>query len=555
MGTVTVNSVTINNSAAKSGGQFGPFYNSFNSITSIDFGQIPWTNNSMYRACRDCYTLNSVSNLNPNITNMRETFSTWAANEQFGCSLAEPPTIPNSVIDMGHTFYACHNLKNAPIIPPNVTTLDYTFYYCKNITIAPIIPNKVKSMCNTFAACYNLTSTPIIPDSVLSMEGTFLACYNLTSAPVIPTSVTILNSTFQGCNNLSGNIYIYSIQINNAVNCFYSTTAAKNVYIPFNAVLGIYTPTYNAFFNAGYKTSSTQHGVTIKENPHFINYNNWWVCDYDGYIYKYLGSDSPTAITLPNSINNISTTFSPINTLSHEITSFNFNGASCSNLVGLFSGCSLLTEVTNMNTSIQITNMQSTYYNCQTLTTVPAIPNTVITLRSTFMNCQALSNFPEIPDSVTDMSSTFDNCLSLTNAANLISNSVVNMGQTFIRCNNLVIAPAIIPNSVTDIGAAFYGCTSLITAPIIGENVTNMYLTFYLCASLSGNVYIKSKNITIASSCFTGSHAARKNVYIPFTYPNGVYTQTYNSFTREGYKTDGSYQNVYLMNYTDLYSE
>ena len=494
MTTVTINSLVINNSAAKSGAQFGPFYNSFNSITSIDFGQVPWTNKSMYRACYDCYTLSAVSNLNENITNMRATFSCWAANDQFGCKLEEPPTIPNSVIDMGYTFYGCFKLKNTPVIPPNVTSLDYTFYYCKNITAAPVIPNKVSTMSYAFSSCYNLASAPIIPNSVTRMTGTFGYCYDLTSAPIIPNPVGFLDSTFVGCNNLSSDIYIYSTCINNAINCFYDTTAAKNVYVPFNAALEIYTPTYNAFVNAGYTTSSIQHGVTLKECPNFENYNNWWICNYDGFIYNYITDIIPTTLSFPNNINGKSTSFIGVNAF--------YGGSSATMANGR--------------------NIQTFEFNNATI-----LGNSVGNM---FMYCTALNTVSNLifPDNITDYQ------------------------RVFMHCAELTSVPAL-SNTAVDLYEAFEYCNKLITAPIIPNSVTRMYGTFGYCNALMGNIYIYSNQITEASYCFSNFGAVPiKNVYIPFFYEDGRHTKTYNAFIAAGYKTDGSVANVYLKDLATL---
>jgi hypothetical protein len=61
-----------------------------------------------------------------------------------------------------------------------------------------------------------------------------------------------------------------------------------------------------------------------------------------------------------------------------------------------------------------------------------------------------------------------------------------------------------------------------------------MFLAFAWCTNLIGNIYIGSENITNAEACFYNT-ALEKNVYIPFTYANGVNTLTYNAFTNYGY--------------------
>ena len=83
-------------------------------------------------------------------------------------------------------------------------------------------------------------------------------------------------------------------------------------------------------------------------------------------------------------------------------------------------------------------------------------------------------------------------------------------------------------------------CSNLVNAPVIPNSVTNMVGTFWNCSNLTGNVIIQSDKVSNASSCF-GYHDTtfkNKDVYIPFTYENGVNTKTYNSFISAGYRTD-----------------
>ena len=61
---------------------------------------------------------------------------------------------------------------------------------------------------------------------------------------------------------------------------------------------------------------------------------------------------------------------------------------------------------------------------------------------------------------------------------------ITNMYSTFYGCASLVVAP-IIPDSVTDIRGLFRYCTSLTTAPTIPNSVTNMMCTFDGCTSLT----------------------------------------------------------------------
>ena len=218
-------------------------------ITSVDLSNNEWTYNTMYYAFNGCINLKSINNINENVTNMFGTF-------RYCYNLVNVPVIPNSVTYMGETFYKCTNLVNAPVIPNSVTNMGHTFFYCNNLVNVPTIPNSVTNMCQTFGYCHNLVNVPVIPNSVTDMSFTFRNCYNLVNVPIIPNSVTnmyytfhncrnlvnvpiIPNSvinmhdTFDGCSNLAIDVHILSDKITDATNCFKSTTATKNVYIPF----------------------------------------------------------------------------------------------------------------------------------------------------------------------------------------------------------------------------------------------------------------------------------------------------------------------------------
>ena len=205
MGTVSINSITINNASGTLG--YGPFANNRN-IISVDLAYVPWTNNSMYNAFYNCKALTNVSNINQNIT-----------------------------------------------------TMAFTFGNCTSLVNAPVIPNSVTSISGVFQRCNNLVNAPVIPNSVINMMGTFNCCYNINTAPVIPNNVIIMVNTFYSCNNLTGNIYIKSFNVTNAYRCFYFTTNTKNVYIPFTyKENGVNTLTYNSFKQY---YGSGENGVTL----------------------------------------------------------------------------------------------------------------------------------------------------------------------------------------------------------------------------------------------------------------------------------------------------
>ncbi len=90
-------------------------------------------------------------------------------------------------------------------------------------------------MSNTYAGCYHLTGSPVCGPNVTNMANTYMACYNLTGVPVFGNNVTNIYEAYYGCSNMSGgDIYLYSPNIYNVVNCFYgkNTQARYNLHVP-----------------------------------------------------------------------------------------------------------------------------------------------------------------------------------------------------------------------------------------------------------------------------------------------------------------------------------
>ena len=313
--------------------------------------------------------------------------------------------------------------------------------------------------------------------------------------------------TFAWCDNLSNDINIESEIITNASNCFEGTSLEKNVYIPFTYANGVNTLTYNAFKDAGYSNDTRKDGVLlidINYDPELFNWRYRTLSNGVRLLQEYLGSE--TNISVPNRKTIIREGFGSPFYNNHQFVSVDLN-----------------------KTNIENDYMGVLFDSCTNLVNVTKIPDSVITMTSTFYSCSNLVNAPVIPNSVVYMSGTFYNCINLVNAP-VIPNSVIDMSQTFIVCYNLVNAP-VIPNSVINMAETFQYCNNLVNAPVIPNSVINMSQTFYYCYNLSGNIYIYSEQVSNIQDCFFYS-SLDKDVYIPFTYANGEFTTTYNTFTQ-----------------------
>jgi hypothetical protein len=213
-----------------------------------------------------------------------------------------------------------------------------------------------------------------------------------------------------------------------------------------------------------------------------------------------------------------------------------------------FEGCKSLKRVYNLPNNF--TNACRLFIGCNNLEECPSLPDNIIDISLICDTCNNMITAPStLPSATQNMQGSFAHCYKLENAP-IIPDEVTNMRDCFYDCRKLKAAPNI-PNKVETLRSAFDGCALITTAPNIPSSVTNMYYTFGRCSNLAGNIFIHSDKISNVSYIFYSTSKV-KDVYIPFTYANGVNTVTYNSFKREGYTTTGTRQGVYLKDLNSL---
>lgn len=147
------------------------------------------------------------------------------------------------------------------------------------------------------------------------------------------------------------------------------------------------------------------------------------------------------------------------------------------------------------------------------------IPNS-INLRTTtdfsnaFTNMQNLKNVDFNHDNVTNTYMTYDGCTNLTGNP-VCGNNVTDMYSTYWGCN-LTGSPVCGPN-VTNMSATYGDCRNLTGSPACGPNVINMNDTYRNCTNLTGSP-VCGNNVTSMSwtycDCYnlTGSPACGKNI-------------------------------------------
>lgn len=146
---------------------------------------------------------------------------------------------------------------------------------------------------------------------------------------------------------------------------------------------------------------------------------------------------------------------------------------------GLFSGSTTLANAANlvMPTTLAPNACESMFSGCTSLTTVPSLPATAMTVACysyMFRGCTSLQAAPQLPATSLAMScydSMFDGCTSLIIAPQLPATTLASYCYYFMfaNCTSLTTAPALPATALTVYcyNAMFQGCTSLTTAPTL----------------------------------------------------------------------------------------
>ena len=235
----------VNNYTATSGDR-SPF-NSNQNVIKVDFQYVPYRNNNMYGALRNCIKLREVTNINNKVSSLSGTF--------FNCTnFNYNIQIPNSVTTMSSTFSNCTNFNQNIQIPNSVTNMSSTFSNCTNFNQNIQIPNSVTNMSSTFSNCTALNSSITIGNSVTNMSNTFLGCTNFNQSITIPNNVTNMYHTFFNCTKFNQDIQILN-GVTTLIGTFYNCSKlAKDITIPESVtIIGnkpiVNTTTYTMTYN------------------------------------------------------------------------------------------------------------------------------------------------------------------------------------------------------------------------------------------------------------------------------------------------------------------
>lgn len=214
-------------------------------------------------------------------------------------------------------------------------------------------------------------------------------------------------------------------------------------------------------------------------------------CYYLFYCYKSTSLDDVIAKINTSHVTNMNSMFGHCLSLT---TIPLLNTSSCTDMGFMFYECTSLTTIPLLDTS-KVTNMEYMFYNCQNLTTIPLLNTSSVTkMYQTFYNCYKLTKIPQLDTShVTNMYQIFYYCKSLTTIPQLDTSSCTEMGSMFMGCEKLTTIPQLDTSNATYMNNMFQYCYKLTTIQQLDMNrATNVNYMFQYCYKLT---YLKLLNI------------------------------------------------------------
>ena len=150
------------------------------------------------------------------------------------------------------------------------------------------------------------------------------------------------------------------------------------------------------------------------------------------------------------------------------------------NAISMFENCKSLERfVLPDNLVNRITNMDSMFLGCETLTHIPTINiSNNTSLSHTFRGCSNLTTLPNLDTSnVTNMNSCFRACSSLQSLPNFDISKVKDLSYCFMDCSSLTTIPNFNTSNVSRMHYLFDRCISLQSIPLLDcGSVISMYL-------------------------------------------------------------------------------
>jgi len=237
-----------------------------------------------------------------------------------------------------------------------------------------------------------------------------------------------------------------------------------------------------------------------------------------------------------------------------------FQFASGCNINAMFNGNRSLLKVPSGISGSCPTNISQTFYNCNSLTSIPYIDTSNATsFYRTFRDCHSITHLPdydfssatridecfwncnileEIPKSfevpsVTNsrgLQSVFGSCQSIKSIHYFDTSHITNFTNFFYNCRNLQRIPAFDFSNATKLPSVFYNCFKLRSLPLIdATGCTSMYQAFYNCYELESIDGLTTPNITDFRNFFNGCYRL-KEIPSGFTTESASYISAFDNF-------------------------
>ena len=179
-----------------------------------------------------------------------------------------------------------------------------------------------------------------------------------------------------------------------------------------------------------------------------LNYSDWeyFIEAPNAIIVAYINPDE-TAIEVPEYIKGFRT----------QVMSSYYD--SVSPFIGRYPTHVEPTSIDISKTNFYANNADYLFASCSIPTSLPSLPNGIISMRNTYEYCSNLTTTPTLPNTVTNMYGCFSSCSRLTSMPT-IPRSVTEMSYAFYYASNLKTTTTI-PNTVSNLYRAFEGCYNL----------------------------------------------------------------------------------------------
>ena len=478
LGNTTFASCTSLSSATISSGLTSIPSNTFYGCSGLTSVSIPSTITSIGEsAFRGCSSLPTIS-----IPDSVTSIGTGACS---GCTSFETVSVPSGVTEIpGRLFEECRGLTSVSISNSATTIGVDAFSNCRNLKRLNsnvdgvfILPETVTSIGgNAFYHCSGLTSIHI-PSGMTGGFGGFYYCTNLASID-IPSGITqIADYAFRYCSSLQ------TVEIPSGV--------TRIGYYAFDRCSGLTSITCNATIPPALNN--------YNGNLPFDNTNNCPIyvpaASVDTYKSTTGWSNYSSRIQAIPTPKKFTATYSDSTTYSIDC-----NSSATLAYSEVSAHTTPMTAMTSAVVGDCVTELNQSFYNCKSLTSI-TIPDTVTSITSwSFYNCYHLTSI-HIPTGITSISdNTYMYCDGLTGVT--IPSGVTTIGEyAFAYCSGLTSIN--IPDSVTSIGNHSFDNCSGATTLEFGSGVTSIGSSaFYECSNLSGSIVIPNSVTSIDSSAF-----------------------------------------------------